>query len=337
MRFSFGAIPRWSVADLVALVRIGEELGYDRAWVPDQSFYHDPFVVLGRCAQATSRIRLFLGVANPFSRHPVQIARAAASLDEVADGRFDVGYGAGNFVELLGPLGIEQTNIAGRCREAVVVTKRLLAGQRLEHRSPTLVADGVSLQSGARPGVRVLLAGRGPRILHAAGEVADGVIVGSIASPTGMRYALATVARGAAAAGRSLAGMDVISWGGMTFTDGTESAMEELKPRIAHIVAGHGTPREVLTSVGLAPDRIDALRAVQKERGTAAVAALLTATEVGLFAMVGTPDWLRHRVTELAAVGVTEIGILLQQPTVAEQADFLRRFATEVMLPLHVG
>jgi 5,10-methylenetetrahydromethanopterin reductase len=337
VRFGFGAVPASTVAETVRVVAQGERLGYDRAWVPDQTFHHDPFVILAECARATSRIELMLGVANPFTRHPAQVARATASVDEVARGRLAIGYGAGNRDELVARLGFEHTHAADRCREAVVVTRRLLNGEEVTYRSATLVLDRVRLETAPRPEVQIYLGARSPRILRAAGEVADGVIIGSIASPSGLAYALEAVRGGARDAGRRLEDLAVVSWVGVTLADDGASAIDELRPRTAHVIGGHRTPPEVLEKVGLARSRIDELRRVYAERGTAGTAPLLTADEVSLFALVGTAADCRARIHELESVGVTELGILLQQRSADARIAFLERFADQVMLPLRAA
>jgi 5,10-methylenetetrahydromethanopterin reductase len=337
VRFGFGAVPARTVAESVRLIEEGERLGYDRAWVPDQTFHHDPFVILAEAARATSRIGLMLGVANPFTRHPVQVARSAASLDELSAGRITIGYGAGNRDELVARLGLPHTHAAERCREAVAITRRLLAGEEVTYQSRTLSVDRVRLESDPRPDVPIFLGARGPRILAAAGEVADGVIIGSIASASGLAYALASVRAGARKSGRELSDIAVISWVGVTLTDDGARALDELRPRTAHVIAGHRTPVEVLESVGLSRARIAELRRAYAERGTAGTAPLITAAEVSLFALVGTADECRSRIEALAAVGVTELGILLQQRSLDARVAFLERFAEQVMRPLRAA
>lgn len=172
--------------------------------MPDQTFHRDVFAVLTACAAGTRKINLGIGVTNPFTRHPVLIARAAATVDEISGGRLTLGISAGNRRELLRPLGFEQERTALRCREAVVVIKALLRGDRVTHVSDTLTVREVALDFRARPEMPVYLAGRGPQVLKAAGEVADGVIVGALSSLAGLRYALGQITSGAA--GRDLRG-----------------------------------------------------------------------------------------------------------------------------------
>ena len=334
MRFGFGAIPDGTLDSSVRLAQLGEELGYDMFWIPDQTFYADPFVVMTTCALHTSRIQLMLGVANPFTRHPVQVARAAITIDEIADGRMVVGYGAGNGEELVLRLGDDHSRIAQRCREAVGVTRRLLAGDSVTERSDTLALDGVQLLAPPRPSIPIYVGGRSPGILRVAGAVGDGVIVGSIASPDGLAYALETVRSGAAEAGRTLHDVEIVSWAGVHLTSGAVGAADFMKPIVANVIAGHRTPEWVLRTVGLPQSRIDELRAVYAREGKLAAAKRVADAEAQLFAHIGDAQYLRHRFGQLAEIGIGQVGILLQQPGFEAKEAFLRSFAESVMGPL---
>ncbi len=330
IKFGFGAIPTESVEGFIGLATLGEELGYDMVWVPDQTFYRDPFVILAQCAAATNRIELMLGVTNPYTRHPVQVARAASTIDEIADGRFNLAYGAGNRKELILPLGMEQAEPGPRCREAVMVTKQLLAGKKVTYKSNTLVVDGVELLMPPRPNLGVHLAGRGPYILKAAGEMADGAIIGALVSPEGINYAIDQVRKGAKSAGRTLDDIDIVAWVGVQLVDNHEEAVETLRSSVAHIIGG--APVTVLKTIGFQEERIAEIKASYSKGGPEGAASLITANEVDLLKLVGDGKMLAKRIQQLADAGINQLGILLTHPTYAEQADFLRRFAGEVIV-----
>jgi probable F420-dependent oxidoreductase len=96
-----------------------ESLGFDSVWVTDRAAiprgevnqrfgpaFYDPLVTLGFVAAATSRVRLGATVfVLPF-RHPVLLARAIASLDQLCDGRLDLGVGAGWMAEEFAAIGV---------------------------------------------------------------------------------------------------------------------------------------------------------------------------------------------------------------------------------------
>src|ERR1700749_2461567 len=78
-------------------VALAESLGYRRAWLYDSpALYPDVWMILGRCAQRTSRSGLGPGVLVPSLRHPMVNGAAIAELADHAPGRVAVALGAGS-------------------------------------------------------------------------------------------------------------------------------------------------------------------------------------------------------------------------------------------------
>jgi alkanesulfonate monooxygenase SsuD/methylene tetrahydromethanopterin reductase-like flavin-dependent oxidoreductase (luciferase family) len=93
---------RWQSARL--LWKRAEALGFDHAWTYDhiawRSFRDKTWFAavptLTAAAMVTSRIKLGTMVASPNFRHPVPFAKELVALDDVSDGRFILGVGAGS-------------------------------------------------------------------------------------------------------------------------------------------------------------------------------------------------------------------------------------------------
>ena len=85
MEFGIGFdthVDKWDLA------RYGEELGYDRCWVPDsQMIWSDCYVVLALAAANTQRIKLGTGVAIAGTRIAPVTAHSIASINQLAPGR----------------------------------------------------------------------------------------------------------------------------------------------------------------------------------------------------------------------------------------------------------
>jgi alkanesulfonate monooxygenase SsuD/methylene tetrahydromethanopterin reductase-like flavin-dependent oxidoreductase (luciferase family) len=74
------------------LMKYAEDLGYDRAWVPDsQMIWSDCYATLALAAQQTTRIRLGTGVAIPGVRLAPVTAHSIASINRIAPGRVFLG------------------------------------------------------------------------------------------------------------------------------------------------------------------------------------------------------------------------------------------------------
>src|SRR5262249_61205646 len=73
--------------------RIAEEAGFDSLWVTERYFHEETFSLLGFLAAATRRIKLGVGVVNPYTRNPALLAMAGATLGRISRGRFLLGRG----------------------------------------------------------------------------------------------------------------------------------------------------------------------------------------------------------------------------------------------------
>ena len=166
-----------------AMARAAEELGFDSIWVGDHLLYRDDgrpergpwdaWTLLAGLAVATQRVALGPLVACAAFHPPGLIARMAAALDEISDGRFVLGIGAGwNEVEFRA-FGIPFDRRVGRFEEAFEVITRLLAGERVTLDGRFSRAEDAILMPPPARRVPVMIGGAGPRILAAGLPRAD--------------------------------------------------------------------------------------------------------------------------------------------------------------------
>jgi alkanesulfonate monooxygenase SsuD/methylene tetrahydromethanopterin reductase-like flavin-dependent oxidoreductase (luciferase family) len=88
--------------------RLADRLGYDLLAVQDHPYqptHLDALALLGVILAQTDHIRVFQDVGNLPLRPPAVLARAAATLDLLSDGQFEVGLGAGGFLDAAQPMG----------------------------------------------------------------------------------------------------------------------------------------------------------------------------------------------------------------------------------------
>lgn len=183
-----------SVDGFAADVKRAEALGWAWAFIPSSPLARtDPYVNLAAAARVTTRMRLGPLIENPVMRHPAVIASSMATLDTLAAGRTLLGYGAGDTAVRF--MGKKPATVA-RLEEAVVLTRRLLAGERID----VGAARPARLQH-ARP-IPVWVAAGGMRTLRMAGRAADGVFIRAGTHPANLRAAVAAVRAGEAEAGR---------------------------------------------------------------------------------------------------------------------------------------
>src|SRR5205823_1881862 len=91
-----------------ALVRSADEAGLDYVGVQDHPYqrrFLDTWSLIPMLLAETQRVSLFTDVANLPLRPPAVMAKAAASLDVLSGGRFELGLGAGGFPDVIASMG----------------------------------------------------------------------------------------------------------------------------------------------------------------------------------------------------------------------------------------
>ena len=202
MQFGVGLGGSHPPARLIELSRLVEDLGFHQAWVPDERFYRDPYVSMTIVACHTRKLKIGCMVTDPFVRHPALTASAAASVDDASDGRCVLAVGAG--ISGFHEMGMERVRPARAIKEAIELIRRLTSGEQ----AVELDGDLIHFRSGQlsfkpQRTIPIYVAGRGPRVLQAGGEVADGVVVASYASERGIAWGLDQVPRGRGARGET--------------------------------------------------------------------------------------------------------------------------------------
>ena len=169
-------MPEGPVEQVVKAAVAAEGLGCSRVWIPDEGLAaRECWVTLGAVAAATSSVEVGTGITNAYTRHPGMTAAAVATLDEASNGRAVLGIGAGGALTLTA-LAIERRAPIAAMRDLVTTSRALWSGQVVDHDG---VAGGFrrARLGYGRPDIPVWLAGRGPRVMRLAGELADGFIM----------------------------------------------------------------------------------------------------------------------------------------------------------------
>ena len=140
--------------------------------VADAFWWRDVWLLLGAVASATERIELGPAMTNPYMRHRFHTASALATLQEKAHGRVFCGIAAGGS-ELTAAAAISRRDAAAKVTELVTFLREVAASGTLD------AASGRGLDVDLDP-VPILMAGRGDKMLHTAGAMADRVLLWAI-------------------------------------------------------------------------------------------------------------------------------------------------------------
>lgn len=179
--FRFG-VSVWharSRAEFAEKARKIEALGYDTLTLPDHLTDRiAPMPALVSAAEATKTLRVGTNVLNNDLRHPVLVAREAAAVDLLTDGRFQLGLGAGSIRSEYDQAGLgfdSGGTRVERLEEAVRIIKGLLNGEQLTFAGKHYRVTGHAIAPlpVQRPHPPILIGGNGRNLLALAAREAD--------------------------------------------------------------------------------------------------------------------------------------------------------------------
>ena len=287
---------------LSEIVRLSEENGLSYAWITDHYNNRDAFSLLTYIAARTDSIKLGPGVTNPYTRTAPQLASAIATLHEVSDGRAVLGIGPGDRITFE-KLGIEWMRPVRTVRETVSIIRQLLACKKVSYNGEIFKTKDAKLDFATDlsdlPDVPVYIGAQGPKMLHLAGEVGDGVLVNA-SHPLDFAEAIPALKAG----GADLATFDVAAYTSFSIADRKDDAISAAKPVVAFIVAG--SPPGVLERHEIPPGDVEAVRNGFKKSFSDAIHAV-TGDMIDAFAICGTPAECMDRIEELVNAGVTQV------------------------------
>jgi alkanesulfonate monooxygenase SsuD/methylene tetrahydromethanopterin reductase-like flavin-dependent oxidoreductase (luciferase family) len=165
----------------LAQIVAADDTGLDLVGIQDHPYqrrYLDTWTLLSFAAARTTRVRLLPDVANLPLRPPAVLAKAAASLDVLSGGRFELGLGAGAFWDAVAAFGGPRRTgpeSVDALEEAIAIIRAVWAGER------NIRIDGEHYRvHGAHAGpvpahpMGIWLGAYGPRMLRVTGRLADG-------------------------------------------------------------------------------------------------------------------------------------------------------------------
>ena len=300
MRFSIASLGEEPGQRFVEFVKLAEMLGFDGFTHSDEKWTRDVFVRLATAAAHTDRIGLGITVADPFTRHPARMRGV---------------LGAGSHFETMPGYGGHRP--ARAIAETIDLMRRFWAGERV-------TVDGEVIQFAAgkldfdlpeaqRPSSWG--AGRGQQILRRAGELADGVLIGSFASEGGVRYVRGEVEKGLEDAGRTWDDLGVAVWVYVSILDHEDDPIpDNIRRGVSHAL---WSSRPVMTEIldSLSADVTDELRTFMADAPyewspsvMAELRSLIPRGIIDSLAVCGTGDQGAERVRMLEKLGGDEVG-----------------------------
>jgi alkanesulfonate monooxygenase SsuD/methylene tetrahydromethanopterin reductase-like flavin-dependent oxidoreductase (luciferase family) len=173
------------------LARLADETGLDFAGVQDHPYlarFLDTWTLLAVLGATTERVRLLPNVLNLPLRPPAMLAKAAATLDVISGGRFELGLGAGANWDGIAAWGGPR-RVPGEALAALEEAMRLVRAIWDAPDAPVSFDGQIYQVAGAQAGpapahrIGIWLGVAGPRALRLTGRLADGWIISSTYVP----------------------------------------------------------------------------------------------------------------------------------------------------------
>lgn len=179
-----------SIREIVDVAVRAEQLGFDAVWTYDHlsglslggRWAHDVWTLLTAVASATDRVQVGPLVSNLTTRHPAYVALAAASLQDLSQGRAMLGVGAGAGPESpysreVSMMGMTPRSAASRraiVEDAIGAIRALWNGDRAYVSGNFQLSDVSSFLQPVSP-PPIIVGSNGPKMCALAARVADGV------------------------------------------------------------------------------------------------------------------------------------------------------------------
>ncbi len=290
-------------------VRHAESRGFEAVWQAESRLARDAITPMAAFAAVTEQIKIGSGVINTWTRNAALVAQTMATLDEVAPGRILCGLGAW-WDPLATNVGVDRSRPLKAMREYVEAIRRLLRMETVTYQGEFVRLKDVRIDIvHGDPGPRrvpIYVGATGMQMMELAGEIADGVLLNYMVSPTYNAEAMRHLEAGAQKGGRKVADIDrpqlvvcSVDRDRAKALHPTRELLTQYLGQQPHIMKASGVDPDLIKKINevvgwpATPERIhDAMRYVPD-------------SVVQQVAAAGTPDECLAKVAEYEASGCT--------------------------------
>ena len=309
MKFSYVMLPDYPLTESLASIKKADELGFHAVYAADETWHKDLWLLFAAAAADTSQIRMGPSVSGVVLREPTLIAQAAATLDELTDGRAEVVLSSGNF-GLLAQYGIDwtRTKPLSRVKEGVQVIRTLLDDGLITFDGEFFNYNG--LFTFARPVQERLPVKmgsmRGPKSFEVAAEFSDGCHHALSYTREAYDYMIEHCTVGAERAGKNVQDLDLGAW--VVFSVGEDSATAKDAARSMVGLYASSMPHEQLQRNGVDPDELTPIIEAIGSGDMAKGIELTTPELAERLSVAGTPEECTEKMqTQIAAAGINHM------------------------------
>lgn len=325
------------LASIGANARLLDEIGYHGMVVEETK--DDPFIIMALAAQATQKLRLGTSVAIAFPRSPTVTAMSAWTLAKLSRGRFTLGLGTQVKAHVERRFGVPWSPAGPWMREYVLAVRAVWDhwqnGTPLDIKGPhyniNLMVPLFHPGPIEHPAIPIHVAAVNEVMCRMAGEVAEGIRLHPVCTPSYIeKVMLPAVRTGAAKAGRSLDNFQTC----MKPLVAVAATEVELVPKVrdvrARISFYASTPqyRAAFDHLGLG-DLADRLKLLSRAQRWEEMPQHISDEVLETFVTVGTYDTIARKLCDRYAGCVTDCEFSIAVKTDADR-EILRGLAKDI-------
>jgi 5,10-methylenetetrahydromethanopterin reductase len=304
MKFSLRLNNDHRVSDYVKWAQLAESVGFDQFWVSNDLFFRSATVILAAAAAATKKIEIGTCILNPYTINPAEIAMLAATLDELSNGRFNLGLSSGAS-DFLGWVGIQNDKPRTAVVETVQVINQLLSGESASIRGQFLHwQDEAYLRFKPSRRVPIYLGAMSPRMLEEIGRIADGGLP-LLFPPEHYQYVAPIIERGAVSAGRRLEAIDIAACIWCSISENKQAAEDALREKVAYY--GHSMSATILAQLGLTHQDFELIAQAAMIENNLSKAKSLVTDQMMQIGIAGTTREVIQRLEKLVNLGACHL------------------------------
>ena len=334
---SVGLLGGGDTQKFMELVRMADGYGAAAIGTYDSAFLGgDAYVRATMMALAAPRAAIGLRPSNPLTREPQVMASFLASIDALTGGRAFLDIASGDSAVF--NIGYPAASRA-RIEDYVTCIRGLLAGGEATYQGRPQRVRWAALA--ARPRVPISICAEGPKMLHLAGRIGDGVTAGTGLLPEVIKETIARVHTGAREAGRDPADVDIWFTTRTSLDDDRDRAIQGVKASVSSILNhsmrfgldGKHLPGELRAKVQEYVDGYELYdHVLQEGRNPKRMDALgLTNYAIERFALAGNAsDWIK-RIEQIAEAGARKIWVSLRATDMDTQHYYMKVLGGQIM------
>ncbi len=177
MRINIILEPNMAPDKLAELAQLAESYGVEGIWTSNMHDGRDPFVNYVDAARATSKIKLGPVAVSPYELHPLKMGNALLTLNEIAEGRAQIGVAAGDGGTAVA-MGFEAKRRLRAVRECVEIIDQLATGKFMSYKGEMYEVKWYNASWITQPPPFVYVCAGGPQMLHSSAKYAQGIYLG---------------------------------------------------------------------------------------------------------------------------------------------------------------